>query len=285
MKTSQVLKDAETTLRLSGVGSPRLESELLMAHVLGCTRVDLYGSRFDEITKEKASEFLNLIKRRSKKEPVAYLLGRKEFMELSFQVSPATLIPRPETELLVLAVEKHLKNLSSKEIQLLDIGTGSGCIALSLAHRNPSARVTGIDFSEKALAVAKENAKDLNLSSKRVSFLKRNALEESFWNELGPFEILVSNPPYIGEQEASSMESDVLDYEPSSALFAEHEGLAFYECFAKNARKALTKEGLLFLELSPIIYNSVIKIFEAHSWKLLETIKDYAGHKRHIILS
>ena len=283
MKTFDLLKKTELLLRLSDVSSPRLESELLLAYILGCSRADLYGSKFDEISNDSAENFLDLIKRRQKKEPIAYLLGTKEFMGLSFKVTRATLIPRPETELLVTAVEDFFKK-TEHEQTILDLGTGTGCIALSLAYRSPSFKITAIDFSEEALCVARENANNLDLSS-RVSFLKRDILDPSFWNELPRFQALVSNPPYIGESEAQDLSKDVLDYEPRSALFAENEGLAFYESFAKNARKCLEKNGRLFLELSPVIYESVIKIFQKNSWTLEETIKDYAGHKRHIVLS
>ncbi len=283
MKTFDLLKKTESDLRLSGISSPRLESELLLAYILGCSRADLYGSKFDEISNDFAEKFLGLIKRREKKEPIAYLLGTKEFMGLSFQVTRATLIPRPETELLVTAVEDFFKK-TEHEQSILDLGTGTGCIALSLAHRNPSFKITAIDFSEEALHVARENANNLDVSS-QVSFLKRDILDPSFWDELPRFQALVSNPPYIGECEAQGLSKDVLDYEPRSALFAEHEGLAFYESFAKNARKCLHKNGRLFLELSPVIYESVIKIFKENSWTLQETIRDYTGHKRHIVLS
>ncbi len=283
MKTFDLLKKTESDLRLSGISSPRLESELLLAYILGCSRADLYGSKFDEISNDFAEKFLGLIKRREKKEPIAYLLGTKEFMGLSFQVTRATLIPRPETELLVTAVEDFFKK-TEHEQSILDLGTGTGCIALSLAYRSPSFKITAIDFSEEALCVARENANNLDVSS-RVSFLKRDILDPSFWDELPRFQALVSNPPYIGECEAQGLSKDVLDYEPRSALFAEHEGLAFYESFAKNARKCLHKNGRLFLELSPVIYESVIKIFKENSWTLQETIRDYTGHKRHIVLS
>lgn len=283
MKTFDLLKKTESILRLSGVSSPRLESELLLAYTLECSRPDLYGSKFDEISQESAENFLDLIKRREKKEPIAYLLGTKEFMGISFKVTRATLIPRPETELLVTALEESLKK-TDHEQSILDLGTGTGCIALSLAYRNPSVKVSAVDFSEKALHVAKENAKNLGLFS-RVSFLKRDILDPRFWDELPRFHILVSNPPYIGESEANDLAKDVLDYEPRTALFAENEGLAFYEIFAKNAKKLLHENGLFFLELSPIIYEAVIKIFEENSWVLKETIRDYTGHNRHIVLS
>ncbi len=283
MKTFDLLKKTESLLRLSDVSSPRLESELLLAYILGCSRADLYGSKFDETSKDSAEKFLDLIKRRQKKEPIAYLLGTKEFMGLSFKVTRATLIPRPETELLVTAVEDFFKK-TDHEQSILDLGTGTGCIALSLAYRSPSFKITAIDFSEQALCVARANANNLDLSS-RVSFLKRDILDPSFWDELPRFQALVSNPPYIGESEAQDLSKDVLDYEPRSALFAENEGLAFYESFAKNARKCLQKNGRLFLELSPVIYESVINIFQKNSWTLEETIKDYTGHKRHIVLS
>lgn len=283
-KTQDLLASAEKKLKTSKQGNERLESELLLCFVLKCERIDLYKKKYDFLDDKEAETFGVLIERRIKTEPIAHIIQQKEFFGLSFKVSPETLIPRPETELLVEEVSDFYEKDVSKT-DLIDLGTGSGCIALSLAKQHPELKITAVDKSKKALLVAQKNAQNLNLDKKNLFFLEDDILKENFWEKEHKFDIIVSNPPYIGFKEKSSLSKEVLSYEPKSALFAKEEGLEFYKMFANHGRKILKPSGRLFLELSPIIYEDVCKIFITHGWSILKTVKDYAGHKRHIILS
>ena len=283
LSTEKILTTAENQLRKSGIESPKLESELLLAHTLSCSRIDLYKREFDSLCEERNSKFQALIKRRSLKEPIAYLTGQKEFCGNFFKVTADTLIPRPETELLVEEVSSYLTKTLEAD-SLLDLGTGTGCIPLSLAHKHENLRITAVDISSKALDVAHENQTSLGLKERKILFKQANILEDYFWSQHKKFHVIVSNPPYIGQQEEQDLEEDVINHEPHGALFAGNKGLEFYQTFASKAKKNLLPKGKLFLELSPIIYSDVCCIFQKEGWSLEKTILDYSGHKRHIIL-
>ena len=284
LSTEKILREADIQLRKSGLESPKLESEILLAHILSCSRIDLYKREFDKLSQEKNSQFQVLLKRRCLKEPIAHLTGHKEFCGHLFQVTPDTLIPRPETELLVEEIASYFSETPGANT-LIDLGTGTGCIPLSLAKENQQLNIKAVDLSSGALSVAKQNKKQLGLEKKQILFEQADILNSPFWEKLGKFHVIVSNPPYIGQQEEKDLEQDVLAYEPHKALFAKKEGLEFYQVFASQAKKHLFPLGKLFLELSPIIYNDVCQVFEKKGWTLEKTILDYSGHKRHIILS
>lgn len=285
IKSSEVLRSAENLLRKSKIPKPRLESEILLSHVLACARIDLLKQEWDDISLSQRDSFMTLIQRRSQHEPLAYLLGYKEFYGRKFFVSSETLIPRPETELLVEEISNFFGANPQSEPSLIDLGTGTGCIALSLALENPNLQVSAVDVSESALEIAQRNLESLPCPKNHISLWAADVLAEAFWENLGSFDVIVSNPPYIGEAEKVSLEPNVLDFEPHGALFAENNGLHFYEIFAQKARSHLKPGGRLYLELSPVIFDSVKALFLSHHWDLLEVIEDYAGHKRHIVLS
>jgi release factor glutamine methyltransferase len=209
--------------------------------------------------------------------PIQYLLGKTSFYGLDFEVNENVLIPRPETEELVdWIVSNVLKNGRSKSIKILDIGTGSGCIAISLAKNLPNAEVFAIDVSEKALATAKKNAK---LNEVEVTFIEQNILETL---DLGQeFDIIVSNPPYVRNLEKEEIKKNVLDNEPHLALFVEdNDALIFYRKIAELAQKNLSNSGELYFEINQYLGKEMIELLEKMDFKDVELRKDIYGNNR-----
>ncbi len=196
-------------LKKHGSETPRLDTEILLAHARGCRRIELY-TRFDDVLSERERTAMrDLVRRRAQSEPVAYLVGHREFFGLDFRVTPAILIPRPDTETLVLELLDVAKPLAAPRI--LDVGTGSGCIAVAAAVNHPTAQVTATDVSDAALAVARENAQSHHVLD-RIRFLPGDLFGPVGQNE--PFDVVVSNPPYIAEHEKETLQNDVRRYEP-----------------------------------------------------------------------
>lgn len=261
MRLDHWLAEAERRLRAVS-DSPRLEAQVLAAEILGVSRTWLLTHPEAEIEGEP------LLERRERHEPLAYILGRREFYGRDFEVSPAVLIPRQDTETLIDAALR----LGPPSGSVLDVGVGSGAIAVTLKLERPNWNVTGVDISPEALAVASGNACRLNAE---VRFL----LSDAFAALSGEtFELIVSNPPYIGREEA--LMPDVLDFEPHLALFAEEGGLAFYRRLAIEAPDYLHSEGLVLLEVGHTQAQSVRTLFESVGWQHLETINDLAGIPR-----
>lgn len=234
--TSNFLKDKQAD-------SPRLDAEVLLAHVVGCQRIALY-TRFEEVASEEVRQkYRELVKKRVDGCPVAYLVGYKEFYNLKFTVTPAVLIPRPETELLVLEAIRLAKPIATPRI--VDVGTGSGAIALTLAKHLPNAKVTAIDISPEALAVAQKNAEQLGLSSK-VKFLQGDLLKPVAGET---FDLVVSNPPYITSEVVKNLPSNVRNFEPHLALDGGATGLEVIERLLTEAKLVLPKAGHLLSEI------------------------------------
>lgn len=211
---------ARTTpyLEQKGCASPRLDAELLLAEILETDRLHLYLDMERPLNAEERNEYREFVRRRAAHEPVAYILGYKEFYGLPFHVSRHTLIPRPETEFVVESAIAYAKEMETPSI--LDIGTGSGAIAIALARELENARIVATDTSLEALEVARENAAQLGVAP-RIEFVHGDL----FADLRGPFDLIVSNPPYVPESDREEMQSDVLDYEPQQALFAGVDGL------------------------------------------------------------
>ncbi len=231
-------------LKSKNVEGAKLETEILLAHVLGCKRVDLFV-RFDEQPAEaERAKFRELIHRRVAGWPTAYLIGSRDFYLLSFEVEPAVLIPRSDTETLVGEAFKILKPLPAPAV--LDLGTGSGCIAISLAHQKKDSRVTAVDVSPDALGVAKRNATKHGVAD-RVTFLQGD-----LFGPVAPgsaFDVVVSNPPYIAQSEFAELSAEVRDHEPRLALDGGPDGLAFYRRIAAAVGPFLKPNGSLLLEI------------------------------------
>jgi release factor glutamine methyltransferase len=262
-------------LKSKGIEAAKREAELLLAHVLGCARVDLFVRFNEQPSEAERTKFRELIQRRVAGWPVAYLIGSREFYLLSFEVNPAVLVPRPDTETLVLEALNRLKPLSAPSV--LDIGTGSGCIAISLAHQKKDARVTAIDISPDALEVAKRNAAKHGVAD-RMTFLQGDLFAPLPGST---FDLIVSNPPYITQSELATLTPDVRDHEPRLALDGGPDGLAFYRRIAKDVGPFLKTGGSLLLEIGYTQDEAVRNLLaEQPGLELGPTLKDAAGHPR-----
>ena len=272
-----------TILKLKKIGISRseaaLETGILLNFVFGITKKDLILDPEKELADEKLEVFNALIQRRVKEKiPVQYLTNKAFFMGEEFYVDENVLIPRPETEILV---EEVLKLVNKNNFKILDIGTGSGCIACMIAKHLKDVKVFAGDISQKALKVAKLNAEKLGVKEK-ITFVNSDLFENIDAKE--KFDIIVSNPPYIPIHEKQNLQPEVVLHEPHQALFAEDEkGLAFYEKLASQAKYRLNKNGCLAVEIG--IYQSAdaVKIFEKACFKEIKIIKDYNQIERVIV--
>jgi release factor glutamine methyltransferase len=227
-----------------GVESPRLDAQVLLAHSLGCKRIDLYARSTEEAPETQRVQFRDLVRRRVEGCPVAYLVGTKEFYLLSFEVTPAVLIPRPATEALVLAALERLKSLSVPRV--LDIGTGSACLAVSIAKQNAGATVIATDISTDALAVARRNV-ERHAVANRVRLIESDLF--AGLNSESPFDLILSNPPYVRTGDFVVLAPDVSDHEPRQALDGGPDGFAVIDRLLKDAPVHLAPGGWLLVEI------------------------------------
>jgi release factor glutamine methyltransferase len=263
-------------LAKKGFPCARLEAQILLAHVLDCRKIDLLVRYAETPADAERARFREFIQRRVDGWPVAYLVGEKEFFSLSFEVSPAVLIPRPETETLVLEALRLLKPL--KEPTILDLGTGSGCIAVSIAQQQKDARITATDISPDALDLARGNA-ERNEVAARVD-LRQGDLFTAV-PEKSTFDLIVCNPPYVTPAELAALTPDVREHEPRLALDGGPDGLAFYRRIAAGAAPFLKPGGRLLLEIGSTQEASVRGLLEARpELELGPTLKDAAGLPR-----
>jgi release factor glutamine methyltransferase len=297
-----------------GSESARLDAEVLLAHALGCQRIELYTAFDDQPRDDARSSFRELVRRRAEGMPVAYLVGHREFYSLSFRVTPDVLIPRPETEWLVTetldlarkdegergrgvageigpaasacGVSPPLPLSPSRPpapLEIADVGTGSGIIAVCLAKHLPSCRITAIDISAAALAVAAENAKTHGVAD-RIEFVESDLFAglrrpgEAHPGTLNSaFDFVVSNPPYVGQSELERLAPDVRRFEPQAALLAGPRGTEVVERLIPQAAERLRSGGHLLVEISPAIHDAVREMLEADGrFQLSATIKDLA---------
>jgi release factor glutamine methyltransferase len=259
-----------------GNDSARLEAQLLLAHVLNCSRIELIARSDDEPTEQEKSSFRELLRRRAEGCPVAYLLGHREFYLLSFDVTPAVLIPRPDTETLVLEALRFLEPRSSA--QVLDLGTGSGCIAISIAHQRKSTHVTAVDLSPDALEVARGNARKHGVDS-RMTFLTGDLFAPLPADRT--YDLIVSNPPYISQGEFAELAVDVREHEPRLALDGGVDGLAYYRRIANLAPNFLNPEGALQVEIGSSQLDAVTEIFrQTAGLTRVQSLKDRGGRWR-----
>jgi len=266
-------------LKQHGSQSPRLDAEVLLAHARGCKRIELYTA-FDQIADDATrTAFRQLVSRRAKGEPVAYLVGKREFFSLSFRVTPDVLIPRPETESLVLRLVDLAKAESTdKPCRIADVGTGSGIIAICAARHLPEAEVLAIDSSDAALATARHNAADHGMAG-RIEFVEGDLFDAVSGDRR--FHIIASNPPYVSESELARLPPDVRDFEPRQALVAGPRGTEVIERLVVQATERLEPGGWLLIEISPMIEATVRELIANHGgYELGPTIKDQAGQPR-----
>ena len=264
-----------------GSESARLDAEVLLAEALQCERIDLY-TRFEEVpSPEKLVEFRAWVKRRGAGEPVAYIVGHKEFYSLSFEVTPSVLIPRPETEHVVVEALESAKTITADPIRIIDVGTGSGCVSIAVAKHLKSAIIAATDISADAIVVAKQNAEKHGVQE-RVRFFTGDLLE-ALPAGSQPVHLIVSNPPYIGRVEMDTVEDSVLKYEPELALFGGQSGTELIERLVMQAVDMLIPGGRLIFENSPSVFDACLDIVEKSPLSLVDSVKDYAGLRRVIV--
>lgn len=255
--------------------SSRLDSELLLSKILNKKREEILINLDQEICQKNFSKYKKLIIRRSRNEPVAYILEEKEFWSKIFYVNTDTLIPRPETELMV---EKLVNMFKEKKISILDIGTGSGCILISLLSELKNSKAVGIDISKKALIIAKKNLVKHALQNK-IKFLNRS-LDSNFYQK---FDLIVSNPPYIKTREVKNLSQDIKKYEPRIALDGGNDGLDLIKKIIYKTKYILKVKGTLALEIGNEQYKKVSEILIKKNFKIEHTIKDHKDNIRCII--
>ncbi len=267
-----------------GSDSPRLDAEVLLASVRGCPRIALYTAFDTPVNDDERARFRSLVKRRGEGEPVAYLVGNREFFSLSFAVSPAVLVPRPETEGLVVRVlDLHQPaEPTGPRPRIVDVGTGSGAIAVTLAatfaKRLQQAEFVATDISSAALAVARENAQRHGVAD-QIEFVECDLLDDP--RVAGPWDVIVSNPPYVREDEFDALPRDVRLHEPRTALVAGPTGVEVVARLVAAAAEKLAPGGWLVMEVGPATASAAEAIVVAESELVLEpTLKDMAGLPR-----
>ena len=274
MRILDVINKTTPFFENHGIEKPRLNIELLLSHLLQKRRLDLYlefERELDEPTLEKLRE---LVKRRAAGEPLQYITGETEFSGLTFTVDPRVLIPRPETELLVEVV------LQRKPSKIVDVGTGSGCIAISIAKRLPSVEIWALDVSAEALEVAVANAARHG-AEKNIRFLQSNLLEKlpvSF-----KADAIVSNPPYIASGELAKLPREVKDFEPVRALVAGEDGLEVIHRLVIGTKRVLSPSGFVALEIGAGQCAAVAELFGKNDFEVAQVVKDLQGHERIVV--
>jgi release factor glutamine methyltransferase len=290
-----LLKFGITQLREARVPSFTLSAELLLLHVLQRDRTWIYAHPEETISAEDAARYFALIARRAVGEPTQYLTGKQEFWGLEFEVTPDVLIPRPETEHLI---EVALDRLALGELRagrprittgdglrIADVGTGSGCIAIALAKELPGAKFCATDISSAAVAVAKRNAARHGFSD-RIQFVESNLLECFIVSPLvtrhSPllFDVIVSNPPYVGRREAAALPREVREHEPEVALYGGEEGYELYAALIAQSAQHLKPGGILVLELGHDSLSAVKPLLDAANWTSVGVANDLAGIPR-----
>ncbi|NLJ41589.1 MAG: peptide chain release factor N(5)-glutamine methyltransferase [Clostridiales bacterium] len=278
----KAINKARALLDNEGVRSSRLEAEMLMTHILGCLRHHLYINRDRLLTAKESQKYFSLVKKRLKGAPIHYIIGYREFMGLNFCVNEDVLIPRPDTEVLVEYIIDYARDREPYSFRILDIGTGSGAIAISLAKYIDSSQVIATDIEASALLVAKKNAAIHGVDSK-VRFVQGDLF--SALEGVGTqFDIIVSNPPYIPKDEMKELEPQVKDYEPIKALDGGEDGLDFYRRLAEGAPDFLLPGGLWAVEVGYNQAQQVAEILEtAGCYGDIGFIKDLAGYNRVVV--
>lgn len=266
----------------NNIDSPRLDAEVLLSHVLKKQRIYLYVHFDQPLNSQELADYRECVKKRVRRMPVAYITGSREFMGLDFKVTEATLIPRPDTEILVEAVIERLKQAEADNLRIADIGTGSGAICLSLLHYVKNLAAVTVDISQAAIEVAKENADVLGVAE-RIEFLQGDLLEPL--RNKGKFNAIVSNPPYIPRQVIHGLEPEVRLYEPQSALDGGADGLNFYRRLVAGAGALLADGGFLAVEIGIEQAEALRQMAQRNLiWKNVEVLNDLSGIERCVIM-
>lgn len=271
----EILQKGINLLKNSGIENANLDARAFLRHILGKESIYLDIHKEDILDDIIIDLYMNYIKRRCNNEPFAYIVNTKEFMSLDFYVDKNVLIPRPDTEILVEYIINYCKNIKHN-INIIDLCTGSGAIAVSLASYIPNCTVTAIDISESALEIAQKNAHTHNVNE-RILFKKYDVLSDI--SKLGKFDIIVSNPPYISKNDISSLDTTVKDFEPILALDGGYDGLLFYRNIIKYAPKTLKSGGIIACEIGYNQAESVTELLKSE-FQGINVLKDYSGNDR-----
>lgn len=276
----EVLNWGEQQLCEAGIKDWKVDAWLLFEVATKQTRAQFFLQNLEEMPQKELAYYQDMIDRRCHRIPLQYITGEQMFMNLSFEVNEQVLIPRMDTEILVLEVEKYLTQTiyAEEEIRVLDLCTGSGCIAISLKKRNPMLSIMGMDISEKALQVAKRNRERLGV---QVDFYQSDLF--TYFEQLDhriPLDVVVSNPPYIPSPIIEGLEEEVRDYEPRIALDGTEDGLEYYRRITKESKTHFKKNGMLFYEIGHDQAEAVSEIMEAEGFERIQIVKDLAGLDR-----
>jgi release factor glutamine methyltransferase len=276
----EVIQRSTDFLARKEVDSPRLQIELLLAHVLQMPRMKLYLNFERTLTDAEVEALRGLVRRRSEREPLQHIVGSTSFCGFEMTVNRHVLIPRPETELLAEQAWNFAGTLRGEQPVALDFGTGSGCLAVALAAKCPALIVHAVDISAEALATARQNAARNGVDS-RIQFHLGNGFE-TLPADLS-FDLVVSNPPYIPRSEIETLEPEVRDHDPRLALDGGEDGLDFYRAIAREGLARLRPEGRLFLELGAGQAQAVSGLFTNNGWCVVNVLKDYSARERILI--
>ena len=262
-------------LEKKGIESARLNAELLLAEILNCKRLDLY-LRFEKpLSDEETNKYREWIARRGKYEPLQYIIGHVEFYALKINVNSSVLIPRQETEILLETIIEQIKNRNG--LKILDVGTGSGIIPVVLAKHLIDAQIISIDVSSDAINVAQNNAL-MNEVESKINFLHRDIFEADFEPDM--FDIIVSNPPYVSNEEYISLQKEITEFEPRIALTDEGDGYKYYKFITEKAKLWLKENGKLYFEVGKDQSDKVIEIMNSNEFRNIAAIKDYLNIER-----
>ena len=275
MISEKIIEQASKVLKNHNIQSHELDAQLILSNIMKIKREYLITNNKLTIPEKIMEKYDLAIKRRIKREPVAYITGKKEFWSDSYLVNRGTLIPRPETELLIYKIVNFFKN---KKINILDIGTGSGCILLSILKELNFARGIGIDVSSKAIKTAEVNSKNLKLSNRS----KFRAVNLDEFN-LGKYDLIVSNPPYIPSKDIKNLSKDIINYEPLAALNGGSDGLDLIKKVIYKSNHLLKKDGLLALEIGHSQYKKVSYILRSNGYREMSKEYDFNRNVRCII--
>lgn len=270
----RMLNWATDYFRDKSVASPRLSIEWLLAEVLEIRRLDLYMQYDRPLTPQELNKLRPLVKRRASHEPLQYIVGYTDFFNCRINVKPGVLIPRPETEQLAELILTNHQHQS--DIRVLDVGTGSGCLAIALKYERPGWQVTALDNSTDALESAKANAE---LNSVEIKFLEADFAQEHTWKNLDLFDLIISNPPYIPDKEFENLDLQVREYEPRQALYATQVTQP-YAHLAEMGHTLLKPGGTLYAELNSSYHQEIAAIFNTGHWSSSEILEDYGKTPR-----
>lgn len=280
MEINQLIRIGVDRIKGRQYGNAVLEATLLLGKLMNVDKVHIYTHGKEQVPDEIVNKFLEAIEKRSKGYPIQYIIKEKEFMGLNFYIEEGVLIPRPDTEIIVEYILEYIdKRHSQEQINILDIGIGSGAIGLSIAYYKKNVHVCGVDISHKALEVANINKDRFNLSN--VKLIKSDLFEKI--SEEEKFHIIVSNPPYIPTEDMESLQEEVKNYEPRTALDGGKEGMDFYRRIIPESKNYLKEEGLLIFEIGYHQAKDVSHIMIENGFKDIKILKDLQGLDRAVL--